>query len=86
MDLIYVWIRFNLVKARFIRNNQLVSYHVKSTIWSGIRHCFVSALEGNRWCIGDVTNINFWIHWLSKPLGEEFDIPRHLHSRLNAKY
>lgn len=76
----------SLIRARFFKNNKMVSYNVKSPIWSALRNCFDSVMSNVSWIIGDGLNINFWKdRWIFEPLVDILRIPSFLHDSLQAK-
>jgi hypothetical protein len=67
------WAR--LCRCRFLRNNSPVSYHIKSSIWAGIKRYMVTVSDNSVWTIGDGTRIFYWTdNWLGVPLLEALDI------------
>lgn len=67
------------------RNDSLLTYSIRSSIWPGLRPNYDTVMCNSSWQIGSGININFWTAtWLSKPLVELLQIPERLHNSLKA--
>jgi hypothetical protein len=51
-----------LLRNRVIKNNNVFSYHIFSSIWSGIKSKAQTILDNSRWIIGNGNNISLWTH------------------------
>jgi len=79
----YQWAHF--LKSRVMKMKKPISYHVLSSIWSGIKHKYSEVLLNSSWNLGDGVNINFWTdNWCGKPLVEEYSIDPGLHENLSS--
>lgn len=67
------------------RNNKLISYHIKSSIWTSIKEYDNLVLDNSKWLIGNGSRINFWLDtWLDEPLVDKFKIPASFHKSINV--
>ncbi|CAJ2641500.1 unnamed protein product [Trifolium pratense] len=74
-----------LLKNRVFKKSRPVSYHVSSSIWSGIKHKFPDISLNCSWQIGNGELVNFWTDtWCGEPLVDSLSIPQNLHHRLQA--
>ncbi|GAU40165.1 hypothetical protein TSUD_292700 [Trifolium subterraneum] len=74
-----------LLKSRVFKKSKPVSYHVSSSIWSGIKHKFPDISLNCSWQIGNGEMVNFWTDsWCGEPLIDSLNIPQNLHHRLQA--
>lgn len=75
-----------LLRARVLRNDCPITYHIGSSIWAGLKSMLPFVKENLIWQLGDDEKINFRNdHWLSKPLVNILNIPDHVQGQLNAK-
>lgn len=75
-----------LLRSRVVRGQGLISYHIGSSIWLGIKSYFLVVKQNLAWQIGNGANINFWTdQWLNAPLVDILNIPPHLHDQLITK-
>lgn len=66
----------------FKRDSKPISYHVQSSIWSGIKSYIPAAIEGTSWVIGYGKKVNFWTDvWMDESISDLMNIP----SSLNLK-
>lgn len=74
-----------LLTSRIKRNNKLISYHIKSSIWTSIKDFYNKVLENTKWIIGNGSITNFWLDtWLDEPLAFKFNIPDKYHKHINV--
>lgn len=74
------WAR--LARARFFKNRSHVAYHVRSSIWTGIKP-FHQTVLNNSSCNGK--SINFWRdNWLDQAIVDSFNVPIEVQRKLKA--
>ena len=79
----YQWAQF--LRSRVLKKKKPISYHLFSSVWSGIKHKYLEVLLNSAWNLGDRVNINFWTDiWCGKPLVEEYSIDPGLHDNLSS--
>lgn len=75
-----------LLRARVFKKNGVVSYHISSSIWPGLKSLLSTVQHHSSWQIGNGLNINFWTDcWLEKPVTDILNIPAELHGNLKTK-
>jgi hypothetical protein len=76
-----------LLKSRVIRGQSCITYHIFSSIWSGIKNEFNVVLENSSFILGNGMDILFWTDtWCGDvSLADLLHIPAHLHSNLVAR-
>lgn len=73
------------LQARFLRNKSPIHYHIRSSLWFGLKNFIHSVLDNMSWLIGDGISINFWFDsWISRPITEVLGIPAEMHDSLKA--
>lgn len=76
----------SLLKSRVFRGKFLVSYHVSSSIWTGIKQYVHMVKKNMVWQIGNGEYIQFWTdQWMNAPLVDLLNIPQNLHNKLTSK-
>ncbi|XP_058733339.1 uncharacterized protein LOC131604944 [Vicia villosa] len=76
----------SLLASRIKRKKKIISYHIKSYIWTSIKDYYETVLENSKWIIGDGSKINFWLDtWLDEPIAAKFKIPVDLHKHIKVK-
>lgn len=74
-----------LLRARVLHNKLPVMHHISSSIWAGLRSHLNTVLHNSKWLIGDGYTIDFWKDcWLSQPLVDCLNIPKHMHHLLQS--
>ena len=74
-----------LIRSKVLRGRRVISYHIYSSIWSGIKSEFDLILNNSSWQIGSGSDINLWVDsWCGDPLASPLHIPTHLHAQLTA--
>ena len=64
-----------ILKARVIRRNEVINYHIYSSIWTGIKSEYWSVMENSRWLIGNGRKIHFWNYsWFREPFAESLNL------------
>lgn len=77
----------NVLDARVRRNQGLIKYSIKSSIWSSIKEYFETVMDNTQWLIGNGKKINFWLdNWSGGSLEKKFNILDIFHSPLTAKF
>lgn len=75
-----------LMRSRFIRHNSPIIYHVKSSIWPGIKHHMHSVFSNICWIVGTGDKICLWRNkWLPESLASLLSIPEAVLPHLKAK-
>jgi hypothetical protein len=65
-----------LVRSRVHRSNSCISYHIFSSLWSGMKHQFQIIKAKTVWLIGDCLKTNFWRdNWSGVVIDDHFQIP-----------
>jgi len=77
------WSQF--LKNRVMKNQQLVKYHISSSIWSGIKHKFTEVILNSSWLVGNGSEINFWTdNWCGETLVSTLNIAPIIHPLLKS--
>lgn len=67
------------------RNNSIISYNIKSSIWTSIRESYIVVLENTTWIIGNGSKVNCWLDtWTEEPLANRFTILAVFHNSLTT--
>ncbi|MCH94279.1 putative ribonuclease H protein, partial [Trifolium medium] len=78
------WAKF--IRHRVIKGSKPISYHIFSSIWSGVKNKFQEVCCNSFWQIGNGEDVNFWLDpWCGDPLVLSLAIPSQMHSLLKAK-
>lgn len=68
-----------------IRNNKLIKYSIKSSLWCGIKEHYGTILENCIWSVGNGQKVNFWMdNWIGEPLAAKFNVPEVFHKALKS--
>ncbi|XP_058761210.1 uncharacterized protein LOC131634556 [Vicia villosa] len=49
-----------LIRAKVLRNNRRISYHIYSSLWSSMKASFDDVIGNSCWLIGNGERVNFW--------------------------
>lgn len=75
-----------LLRARVLRNNSHIPGHVSSSVWAGLKNCYLDVQDNLSWLIGSGDAVRFWLdNWLSKPLVSLLNFQSSVHKHLNSK-
>lgn len=62
-----------------------ISYHIRSSIWHGIKRFYHIVAANSVWLIGNGSSINFWKDkWLSKPVVDLIGVPKSMQHNLSS--
>lgn len=76
----------DLLTARVFKNDSQISYHICSSIWSGLKDKVSTVLDNMIWQVGSGSSIRFWLdNWSSEPIVSLFNIPENIHPFSKAK-
>ncbi|GAU15839.1 hypothetical protein TSUD_236550, partial [Trifolium subterraneum] len=77
------WAR--LLRSKVLRNGRQISYHIFSSLWSGLKGVYEDFKQHSSWLIGNGGNINFWLdNWCGQPLVHSLNIPDWIHPHLKS--
>lgn len=72
-----------LLGARVLKHANPVSYHVRSSIWHGIKRFYHIMAANSVWLIGNGSAVNFWKdNWLSQPVVDLIAVPESIQQNL----
>ncbi|XP_019418585.1 PREDICTED: uncharacterized protein LOC109329372 [Lupinus angustifolius] len=75
-----------LYRHIFGNGNSPTQRYFKSSIWSGIKSNWHTAMSNSIWLVGEGKSINFWLdNWLGSTLVNSLNIPIEFHPSLLAK-
>lgn len=74
-----------LFKRRFFSIGLPLSYHVKSSIWSGIKMHIGTVMANSNWIVGTSEHIHLWMdNWLGEPLVDLLQIDVAFHGNFKG--
>lgn len=76
----------SLLRSRVVRKRGVVSHHIFSSIWPGIKSQISVVEENCGWQLGNGADINFWTDlWLFEPLVSMINSSVNFPNQLSAK-
>lgn len=74
-----------LLDGRVKRNNRIIAYHIKSSIWTSIKACYNKVMDNTKWVIGNGASINFSLdNWLDAHRASKLQIPEKFHGHMKV--
>lgn len=75
-----------LLTARVKRNNKLINYSIKSSLWKSFKEVYDTVMDNYVWIIGNGRKINFWLdNWAGESLAFKYKIQERFHPNLTMK-
>jgi len=75
------WAR--LCRVRFLKQGKAKMYHIRSSIWPGLKHLVSIIQQKATWRVGNGENILFWTdNWIDIPIVDHWQLPESMHKHL----